>query len=139
MFKILQRSLATGVVTTGYPDAPAQICASFRGAPRFDFANWQDARPAAAVCPTEAISIRDSGQTRQVTVDYGLCVYCGECSEAGPAGAVRMSGDFELAVRERQDLVTTAEYALAADGSQRALLGLQKDRPSAGDDRAALE
>ena len=37
-----------------------------------------------------------------------------------------MSGDFELAARERQDLVTTAEYALAADGSQRALLGLEK-------------
>ena len=89
MFKILQRSLATGVVTTGYPDAPAQISASFRGAPRFDFAKWQDARPAAAVCPTEAISIRETGQTRQVTVDYGLCIYCGECSRgrAGGRGA----------------------------------------------------
>ena len=55
MFKILQRSLATGVVTTGYPDAPAQIAASFRGVPRFDFANWRDARPAAAVCPKPKI------------------------------------------------------------------------------------
>jgi Ni,Fe-hydrogenase III small subunit/formate hydrogenlyase subunit 6/NADH:ubiquinone oxidoreductase subunit I len=139
MFKILQRSLETGVVTTGYPDAPAQISANFRGAPRFDFANWRDARPAAAVCPTQAISIQESVHTRQVTVDYGLCIFCGECCESDPSGAVRMSGDFELAVRERQDLAITAEYDLDSDGTQRTLSRLQKDCPSAGDDRAALE
>jgi Ni,Fe-hydrogenase III small subunit/formate hydrogenlyase subunit 6/NADH:ubiquinone oxidoreductase subunit I len=139
MFKILQRSLQTGVVTAAYPNAPARISTSFRGAPRFDFADWRDARPAAAVCPTQAISILESGHSRQVTVDYGLCIFCGECSEADPSGSVRMSGQFELAVNERRDLTITAEYDLDPGGNQRALSRLQRGRPSAADDGAALE
>jgi Ni,Fe-hydrogenase III small subunit/formate hydrogenlyase subunit 6/NADH:ubiquinone oxidoreductase subunit I len=138
MFKILQRSLQTGVVTAAYPHAPARISATFRGAPRFDFANWRDARPAAAVCPTQAISIEASANSRQVTVDYGLCIFCGECSEADP-GAVRMSSHFELAVRDRRDLTITAEYDLDPDGNQRALSRLQRGRSSAGDAGATLE
>jgi Ni,Fe-hydrogenase III small subunit/formate hydrogenlyase subunit 6/NADH:ubiquinone oxidoreductase subunit I len=138
MFKILQSSLQTGVVTAAYPAAPAQVSANFRGAPRFDFPNWRDARSAAAVCPTQAISILESGQTREVTVDYGLCILCGECAEADPTGAVRMSNDFELAVRERQDLAITAEYDLGPDGTQRALLRRRNGLPSAAADGPVL-
>jgi Ni,Fe-hydrogenase III small subunit/formate hydrogenlyase subunit 6/NADH:ubiquinone oxidoreductase subunit I len=110
MFQILKKTFDTGLVTIGYPDAPARMSANFRGAPRFDFANWRDPRPAAAACPTEAISIRESGQ---VTVDYGLCIFCGECSAADTSGAVRMSRDFELAVRDRRDLVRGGAGAFA--------------------------
>jgi Ni,Fe-hydrogenase III small subunit/formate hydrogenlyase subunit 6/NADH:ubiquinone oxidoreductase subunit I len=139
MFKILQRSLSNGVVTGGYPDAPARIPAKFRGAPRFDFANWRDARPAAAVCPTQAIAILDSGSRRRVTVDYGLCIFCGECSEADRSGAVRMSNHFELAVTDRRDLAIAAEYELDIHGTQRALSKLQTGRSSASEDGGALE
>jgi Ni,Fe-hydrogenase III small subunit/ferredoxin len=92
----------------------------FRGAPRFDFAGWRDARPAAEVCPTEAISIRESGNTRQVTIDHGLCIYCGQCAEESN-GAVRITRDFELAARDRRDLIVTAEYTINCDGTQREL------------------
>jgi Ni,Fe-hydrogenase III small subunit/formate hydrogenlyase subunit 6/NADH:ubiquinone oxidoreductase subunit I len=130
MFKILKKSFDTGLVTIGYPDAPPHIPASFRGAPRFDFVNWRDARPAAAVCPTEAIAIRDDGDTRQVTVDYGLCIFCGECSDADRSGAVHTTSEFDLAMRDRRDLVITAEYQLDAAGTQRELTSLrQADRP----------
>ena len=57
MFRILRNTFDTGVVTAAYPNGPARICGAFRGAPRFDFPKWRDARPAAAVCPTGAISI----------------------------------------------------------------------------------
>ena len=33
MFKILQQTFRTGIVTTGYPDAPAEIPSTFRGRP----------------------------------------------------------------------------------------------------------
>ncbi len=117
MFKILRKSAQTGLVTIRYPEAPAQMSKQFRGAPRFDFAGWRDARSAAGVCPTEAISIRDSGATRQVSVDYGLCIYCGECAAADPAAA-RMTQQFELAVVDRRNLVVTAEYAINQEGIQ---------------------
>ncbi len=125
MFKILKKSFDIGLVTIGYPDAAPEIPVSFRGAPRFDFAHWRDARPAAAACPTGAISIRDAGDTREVTVDYGLCIFCGECREAD-ARAVETTGEFELAMRDRRELAITAGYDLHADGTQRQLTSLRQ-------------
>ncbi len=116
MFKILQQTFRTGIVTTGYPEAAAQISQAFRGRPSFDFERWSDARPAAEVCPTEAISIVDSSTVRTVTVDYGRCVFCGLCSEATGESAVRITGEFELAVRDRAELAIIAKYELDPDG-----------------------
>ncbi|MDR3703361.1 MAG: NADH-quinone oxidoreductase subunit NuoB [Candidatus Sulfopaludibacter sp.] len=136
MFKILKKSFDTGLVTIGYPDAAPEIPESFRGAPRFDFAHWRDARPAAAACPTAAISVRDAGDTREVRVDYGLCIFCGECSEADRGGSVEITGEFDLAMRDRRELAITAEYDLHADGTQRQLTSLrQADRPIDWDTR----
>jgi Ni,Fe-hydrogenase III small subunit/formate hydrogenlyase subunit 6/NADH:ubiquinone oxidoreductase subunit I len=121
MFKILKKTAQTGLVTIGYPQAPARISEQFRGAPRFDFAAWGNgsgARAAAEACPTGAIAIRDSEHSRHVTVDYGLCIYCGECAAADTSGAVQMTRQFELAATDRRNLVVTAEYALGAEGSQ---------------------
>ena len=139
MFKILKKTFDTGLVTIGYPDAPAQVSSNFRGAPRFEFANWGDARAAAGVCPTEAISIRESGASRQVTVDYGLCIFCGECAEADRSGAVRMSGDFELAARDRRKMAITAEYEVDAGGFQTHLTRLREGNGSGETGVAALE
>jgi Ni,Fe-hydrogenase III small subunit/formate hydrogenlyase subunit 6/NADH:ubiquinone oxidoreductase subunit I len=116
MFKILKKTAQTGLVTIGYPDAPASVSHRFRGAPCFDFPTWHDARPAAAACPTGAISIRERQDARHVTVDYGLCIYCGRCAEADPSGAVTITREFELAARRRRDLIVTAEYGIDTDG-----------------------
>jgi Ni,Fe-hydrogenase III small subunit/formate hydrogenlyase subunit 6/NADH:ubiquinone oxidoreductase subunit I len=119
MFKILKKTAQTGLVTIEYPQAPARISEQFRGAPRFDFSAWRNvdgARAAAEACPTGAIAIRESEQSRHVTVDYGLCIYCGECASADPSGAVQMTRQFELAAADRRNLVVTAEYAVASEG-----------------------
>jgi Ni,Fe-hydrogenase III small subunit/formate hydrogenlyase subunit 6/NADH:ubiquinone oxidoreductase subunit I len=121
MFKILQKSISTGIVTTTYPGAPAQISRHFRGRPSFDFEKWKDARSGAEICPTGAISLRDNGDSRAVTVDYGLCVFCGLCAEAPSDPAVRITQEFELATADRRNLVLTAEYKLNADGTHRQL------------------
>src|SRR5712691_12523470 len=115
MFRILQKTISTGIVTTAYPGAPAQISQHFRGRPSFDFEKWKDARSGAEVCPTGAISLSDKGDTRTVTVDYGLCVFCGLCAEASSDKAVRITQEFELATTNRRNLVLTAEYTLNAD------------------------
>ncbi len=119
MFKILQKTFATGVVTKAYPDEPAQVSEHFRGRPHFDFEKWADARPAAEVCPTGAISLCDSDDSRKVTVDYGLCVFCGLCAEASSDKAVRITQEFELATKNRRNLILTAEYTLNADRTHR--------------------
>jgi len=121
MFKILQKTASTGTVTANYPAEPAQISDHFRGRPSFDFDKWKDARPAAEVCPTGAISLSDKGDSRKVTVDYGLCVFCGLCAETSFEQAVRITRDFELATSDRRNLILTAEYTLNADGTHRGM------------------
>src|SRR5437588_1864730 len=120
MFTIIQKTIRTGLVTTNYPTTEAQIPGSFRGKPAFDFGRWQDARPAAEVCPTEAISFRDTVESRTVIVDYGRCVFCGLCA----GESVRITQEFELATRDRERLVLNAEYELNPDGTQGPLRAL---------------
>src|ERR1039458_9257811 len=121
MFKILQKTVSTGIVTVNYPAEPAKVSERFRGRPSFDFDKWKDARPAADVCPTGAISLSDKRDSRKVTVDYGLCVFCGLCAEASSEQAVRITQEFELATSDRRNLVLTAEYTLNPDGTHRGL------------------
>src|SRR5713226_5594181 len=119
MFKILQKTVSTGIATVNYPAKPAKISERFRGRPSFDFDKWKDARPAAEVCPTGAISLSEKGDSRKVTVDYGLCVFCGLCAEASSDQTVRITQEFELATSDRRNLVLTAEYTLNADHTHR--------------------
>jgi Ni,Fe-hydrogenase III small subunit/ferredoxin len=117
MFKILQETVNTGIATVAYPAVPAVVSAHFRGAPEFDFATWRDARPAAEVCPTGAIVLSGDQRVRRVTVDYGLCVFCGQCAGVSPDGAVRVTTEFELATHNRARLIRAADYSLNPDGT----------------------
>ena len=103
MFDIIRQSLKTGVVTTSYPDAPPLLSPRARGRPEIDWANWKDARPAAAACPTGAISFEDAGAGRTARLDLAKCVFCGLCAETAPE--IRMSNVCECAARRREDLV----------------------------------
>jgi Ni,Fe-hydrogenase III small subunit/formate hydrogenlyase subunit 6/NADH:ubiquinone oxidoreductase subunit I len=132
MFKILQKSLSVGSATADYPRIAPRLAEQFRGCPQFDFAAWSDARPAADACPTGAIAVSDRDGLRQVTVDYGRCIFCGECEQASVDGAVRITRHFELAATDRRDLILTAEYALHPDGSHAALRS-STSGPSAGE------
>ena len=84
MFKILQKSFSVGTATADYPRISPRLAEQFRGCPEFDFEAWSDARPAAEACPTGAIALNDSDGVRQVTVDYGRCIFCGECEQPPP-------------------------------------------------------
>ena len=120
MFETLSKSLKTGIVTTGYPDTPAEVSQHARGKPQVDWAGWKDARPAAAVCPTAAIEVRDESGARTATLDLGKCIFCGLCADADPA--IRMTHERALASCSRQNLRQTARYRLNADGTQQQLL-----------------
>jgi Ni,Fe-hydrogenase III small subunit/formate hydrogenlyase subunit 6/NADH:ubiquinone oxidoreductase subunit I len=138
MFKILQKTVSTGIVTINYPAEPAKISEHSRGRPSFDFDKWKDARPAAEVCPTGAISLSDKGDSRKVTVDYGLCVFCGLCAEASSDQAVCITKEFELATSDRRNLILTAEYTLNADRTHRRLRKVDRQLLNAESDVESL-
>jgi len=129
MFEIIRKSLATGIVTIDYPQAPAEVSSQARGRPEIDFAGWRDARLAVAACPTGALSSQDNGQSRAVTLDLGKCTFCGLCAEADKA--IRMTTACELAATRKADLVTTAKYELDSAGMQQRLLNHQGPTPKA--------
>jgi Ni,Fe-hydrogenase III small subunit/Pyruvate/2-oxoacid:ferredoxin oxidoreductase delta subunit len=129
MFGILGKSLSTGIVTTTYPATPPEIAIHARGRPEIDWANWVDARPAAAICPTGAISHEDDGATRTARLDLGKCVFCGLCADVDKA--IRMTSDGRCAARKRDELLTSASYSLKPDGTHGALLS-PLPTPSAG-------
>jgi Ni,Fe-hydrogenase III small subunit/ferredoxin len=120
MFDILRESLAVGVVTTQYPLTAAEVSGHARGQPEIDLANWKDARPAVAACPTGALACTDGAGRRRVTLDLGKCTFCGLCAEADTA--IRMTNACELAVRRKEDLTLAACYELGPNGGQQKLL-----------------
>jgi Ni,Fe-hydrogenase III small subunit/formate hydrogenlyase subunit 6/NADH:ubiquinone oxidoreductase subunit I len=128
MFDIIRKSLATGVVTTDYPRTPAAVSSQARGRPEIDFAQWRDARPSVAACPTGALACKDTAGTRAVQFDLGKCTFCGLCAEAD--SAFRMTNVCELATDHRDALVSTARYELSPSGSHQQVLDYQLSTPN---------
>ncbi len=120
MFNVLRKSLSAGIVTAGYPATAPEVSSHARGRPEIDWANWKDARPAAAACPTGAISCEDQAGHRIARLDLAKCTFCGLCAETDQA--IRMTTVYFCAARRRTDLVTSAAYALKPDGTHDRLL-----------------
>ena len=105
------RGLRRGIVTTRYPARPDPSAASLPTPPAFR-ARLLDADIAdrlTRVCPSRALRREDD----TLIFDVGACTACGRCWEAAPE-AVTASGEFELAVTERADLVKRIPLPLEA-------------------------
>jgi Ni,Fe-hydrogenase III small subunit len=50
-------------------------------------------------CPTEAIT------KEPLQLDLGRCLFCNECTQACPTGAIQFTSDYQLSVRRREDLL----------------------------------
>lgn len=98
------RGLTGGRVATRYPVAPETMPEGFRGRPVVHperLAADPDWERYAEACLPEAIRVTGQG----LVLDLGRCIMCGLCAEV-PNSAFTMEPDFELAVRDREDLVT---------------------------------
>jgi Ni,Fe-hydrogenase III small subunit/Pyruvate/2-oxoacid:ferredoxin oxidoreductase delta subunit len=109
--------------TIRYPAAPPVLPDRYRGLPVLDAAKCpDDCKACAEICPTQAIT-PSSGRLR---MDLGRCLFCTDCVEACPQGAIRYTQDYRLAVRRREDLVSEGEtlrLAEALDEKSRRLFG----------------
>ncbi|HEX9017283.1 MAG TPA: NADH-quinone oxidoreductase subunit NuoB [Chloroflexota bacterium] len=110
MLNILRASLRTGRVTEEYPAHDPSTSAS-RGRPWIDPVRCDASGACAAVCPSGAITLGPANLAgRRWQLDLARCLYCGLCEEACARGAIKMTTDFELASRTRQDLIVAVTH-----------------------------
>lgn len=69
---------------------------------------------AAEVCPTGAITVEQKDQALVLRLDYGKCIGCGKCLEAGE-GAIRPAERFARCGLSRQDLLSTWQAGIKAE------------------------
>jgi Ni,Fe-hydrogenase III small subunit/NAD-dependent dihydropyrimidine dehydrogenase PreA subunit len=136
MLQVSLARLQQGHQTIAYPAEEPTLPDRFRGLPIVDPSKCAEAcRACADACPTSAISIGtglsagarspDRAPTR-VRLDLGRCLFCTDCVEVCPGGAIRHSQDYRLATRTRDDLVLegqTLKLAQVLDDKSRRLFG----------------
>jgi len=107
MFRIISKSLKTGVLTEVSPPA-AQ--ASF-GFPVIDFRRCTACEECVRSCPTGAIYAEapEPGRTT-LSLSYASCIQCRECVNGCPEQAIGVSTDVEIAAYSRQQLEQTASF-----------------------------
>jgi len=101
---ILANRFKRGCETMAYPAGPAPALPDRHGgALRVDAAKCTEGCAACVpVCPTQAIT-RPAGNA--VGLDLGRCIFCAACVEACPTQAITQTGDYRMAVRQREDLL----------------------------------
>jgi Ni,Fe-hydrogenase III small subunit/Pyruvate/2-oxoacid:ferredoxin oxidoreductase delta subunit len=112
VLKALVARLRQGRRTIAFPDAEPSLSDRFRGRPQLDEAKCRASCSACIeACPTDALGRGDGG----LQLDLGRCLFCTECRDACPEGAIAYTRDYRLATRERTDLVLGKEaFRLAA-------------------------
>ncbi len=123
MLKIIAERLRQKHRTSTYPLTEPQLPERFRGLPVLDQARCDaGCRACADACPTQAIE----SQNGAWQIDLGKCLFCVDCTEACPPGALQYTNEYRLAVRHREDLILAGqglELAHALEDRTRRLFG----------------
>jgi Ni,Fe-hydrogenase III small subunit/ferredoxin len=123
MFNIIAERSRQGHQTSTYPQTAPTVSDRFRGLPVIDATKCEDGcRACVEACPTEALAANGAS----LRLDLGRCLFCTDCTQACPNGAVRYSPEYRLAVRHREDLVVgekPLELARQLDERARKLFG----------------
>ncbi len=123
MLRVVLARLRQGHRTIAFPAQPPVLPDRFRGLPAIDRAKCRNGcHVCAEACPTDAIAVNEQG----LQIDLGRCLFCTECIEACPEGALRHTAEYRLAQRTRRDLVfdgNALQRAQALEARSRSLFG----------------
>lgn len=128
-FGVTIKRLLKPNVTIEYPEEKRNMAPRFRGLPslRADPETGEALCVAcglcARICPTSCLEMHvvpsEEGDRElgEFILRAGRCMFCGLCSQVCPVDAITMSGEYELAVMDRDGMIFT-KTELAAIGGQ---------------------
>jgi Ni,Fe-hydrogenase III small subunit/ferredoxin len=123
VFDVIRERLEQGFWTSPYPKVAPKLPERFRGLPVLDSTKCPEGCQACSdACPTDAIGMREN----RLQMDLGKCLFCVDCVQACPAGAIAFTTEYRLAARTREDLVVDGyphQLAVALEEKTRRLFG----------------
>jgi len=98
LFARLQQKHRTIRFPKTEPELPERFC----GRPTLDSAKCPaDCKLCIDVCPVTAIK----KENNVLAIDLGKCLFCAQCAQKCPTGAINFSRDYRLSARTRADLI----------------------------------
>ncbi|MBN1435527.1 MAG: NADH-quinone oxidoreductase subunit NuoB [Sedimentisphaerales bacterium] len=123
MIKPLLARLQQKHRTIRFPKSAPKLPDRFCGKPVIDQAKCSiDCTVCLDLCPTAALK----KENNVLTIDLGRCLFCAQCAQNCPAGAIKFSRDYRLAARTKADLVLSEhemKLAEALDKKMKSLFG----------------
>lgn len=110
IFDILKKN---GIVTSSYPFSPYEVEEYYRGKPVYDYKFCISCAACGVACPSNAITVKYTNDKQTIKWQYncGRCIFCGRCDEVCPTGAIKLSNDYELAVKfDKNALIQEGEF-----------------------------
>ena len=101
MFKSINKIIKYPRLTQDYPNKTANA-SLFIGKPEIDLEKCIMCGECASRCPSLAIAMNKD--THDIGINLDECVFCTLCEDICPVGAAKMTNQFELAARDRNEL-----------------------------------
>ncbi len=109
------KALVKGPYTSRFPYEAHKPYERFRGRPEFHEDDCIGCGACFQVCPATAIDMQDVKDKRVLTVNWDMCIFCGQCQANCITGnGIVLSGEFDLATTgKRSELKQTIEKEFA--------------------------
>lgn len=108
MLNELLRSLFKKPATVRYPGKARPMPEGFRGKLKFYPEKCIGCKLCMRDCPSGAIEIRKLEEKEfEAEIDFGKCIYCGQCADSCLKKALEVTDEYELANLDRNKLKVT--------------------------------
>jgi Ni,Fe-hydrogenase III small subunit/Pyruvate/2-oxoacid:ferredoxin oxidoreductase delta subunit len=123
MIKVISARIKQGYRTAPFPDKEMKMPERYIGLPEIEGSKCvSDCRRCLDSCPVSCINKTENG----ISIDLGVCIFCGDCAKECPASAITFSKNYSMATRKRDDLViegNTYKLAEELDKKMKSLFG----------------